>query len=158
MPDVGIEFFYFLLAFVLALFAVLLFLRMAGQHSRDKSHYRTLLSKPRTRLEPFEDEFVSILTYEDRYRPFTDILGLVLQKFPARRFSDDPDFCSAVRFLALAAFRPADRVAAESAMCAVVYLFLDDPEVEYRCREELSPLLDAFLTSLVPESNPPEGV
>lgn len=111
---------------------------------------RLLLNQPSEDLESIQ-RLVPVLIFEDQYPAFCEILGLVFERFPIKRFEESPDFHRALHYVTESAFRQVDSRHLKAAMCEVVRLFLDDPDVEYSCRPLLSVLVDQFLHEIEEE-------
>ena len=95
-----------------------------------------------------EDHAALLLLLEDRFPSFLAILSAVSQEFDVENFLSQEDFSGAFLELRDATFAGAPESTARAAMCHIVRCFLADPEVEFRCREPLSRLVDQFLTEL----------
>jgi len=114
----------------------------------DSTLLRTTLAEPDLDFEPFSEELASLLVFEGEYPAFLDILGLVFRKFSVARFSSNPEFRSGMEFLGRAPFQETNPQAVQSAICALVYALLEDPDVEYGCRPELHELVDDLLQQI----------
>ncbi len=113
---------------------------------------RLLLGQPSDELES-RQRLVPILIFEDQFPAFCEILGLVFERFPIERFDRSPDFHRALHYVSESAFQQVDARHLKAAMCEVVRLFLDDPDVEYNCRPLLSVLVDQFLREIEAEDH-----
>ncbi len=108
---------------------------------------QVMLAKPRMPRDQL-DYLVPLLVYEESYPRFCEIVSLVLQHFPLERFLTGQEFRSALVFLRKAAFSEPGRESVTTAMSVLVSSFLSDPDVEYRCRSQLRPLVDLFLQEI----------
>ncbi len=129
------------LAFFLALFL------LRRRWNTRATRLRLLLSQPSEDLESIQ-RLVPVLIFEDQFPSFCEILGLVFERFPIQRFDKSPDFHRALHYVTESAFQQVDSRHLKAAMCEVVRLFLDDPDVEYNCRPLLSVLVDQFLREI----------
>ena len=89
-----------------------------------------------------------LLVYEKEYPSFTNILSMVLSKFPLERFTGEDDFQNALVYLRDSVFISPNREQIVSAMCQVVSSLVRDPDVEYTCREHIHPLVENFLEEI----------
>ncbi len=136
-----------LLIFALALIALGIFLFIGRRRSAaSPGELRRLLDSARDG-ESLEDSqhLVPLLLYEDRFPAFCKILGLVLKQFPLQRFLQRSDFRQELEFLAANPFSDTDSKDPIPAMIVVIEVFLSDPDVEYRCRPRLRPLVNQFI-------------
>lgn len=95
--------------------------------------------------EFYSELLVPLLVYEEKYPSFGSILALVLEHFHPAYFMHQPKFREAIYALRDSVFLECDATQIISQMSRVVQIFLEDPEVEYRCRPRLSELVDQFL-------------
>ena len=136
-----------LLIFALALIALGIFLFIGRRRSAaSPGELRRLLDTARDG-ESLEDShhLVPLLLYENRFPAFCKILGLVLKQFPLQRFLQRSDFRQELEFLAGNPFSDTDSKDPIPAMVVVIEVFLSDPDVEYRCRPRLRPLVNQFI-------------
>lgn len=138
--------YFHLLLITLAAAAALLAIFLARRRWNSRpTRLRLLLEGEGTE---YSQRLVSLLVFEEEFPNFCEILGLVLERFPLSRFESEPEFQAALEFLDHAACQPAAGERRKAAMCHIVRSFLDDPDVEYRCRPRLSPLVDQFLVEI----------
>lgn len=98
--------------------------------------------------ELYSEYVVPLMVYEERYPSFGKIVSLVLGHFPLIRFLRQESFQSALVFLREAAFQPAGEKQTARCMSVVIQSFLEDPDVEYRCRRQLPALVREFLNEI----------
>jgi hypothetical protein len=108
----------------------------------------TFASLPSSRPGLEEDYFLPILVHETRYPSFTKILALVFNQFGSQRFLADPRVREAFDALRSAAFERSHPKRVISDMSLIVRTLISDPDVEYRLREDLPPLIELFLAEL----------
>lgn len=106
---------------------------------------------PGKRKEAYHDLIMPLMIYEEAYPAFGEILAAVLDRFSLDHFRRDPEFETALKYLADSALSKRREDAVVAAMSTIVKLFLADPEVEYRCRPELGALIDRFLKEIESE-------
>ncbi len=138
-----------------ALTLLLLGFSLRRRWTRRPTRLRQLLSK-KSRDPAYTEFLVPLLVFEERYPSFSAILGLVLERFPLASFMRDKEFRSALTFLSEAAFRDVNEESLRTAMCELVRHLLQNPDVEYECRAELSTLVERFLYEVV-EGNLEKG-
>jgi hypothetical protein len=95
-----------------------------------------------------QDYFLPVLVHEIRYPSFGKILALVFNHFGPERFLSNPEFKDAFEALRTAAFEKRHPKKVVADMSLIVRAFLSDPEVEYRFRKDLPPLVDLFLMEI----------
>ncbi len=137
-----------LLIFTAALLLLTLMLVIRRRQRTEPTILQKMLAKP----EVTEDQLkylVPLLVYEESYPRFCEIVSLVLQHFPLERFLRGKEFRSALAFLEESAFAESSHQSVTTAMSVLVSSFLSDPDVEYRCRSQLRPLVDLFLEEIV---------
>lgn len=91
------------------------------------------------------EHLVPLMVYEEDYPTFGNIVKLVLENFPLKRFLQEKDFEKALTYLNGSVFKSADPRDLAWAMCQIVNTFISDPDVEYRCRPHLKALVNQFL-------------
>ena len=96
-------------------------------------------------LELDQEYLVPLVSYEDAYPAFGNIIRLVLESFPLGRFLKDNDFEEALVSLRNSVFQSSHPQELVSTMCEIVNTFVKDPDVEYGCRPHLEVLVNQFL-------------
>ena len=91
---------------------------------------------------------VPLLVYEEPYPRFCEIVSLVMENFPLERFLAEEEFRTALDALTDSMFSKSGTQGTRTAMSVVVSSFLSDPDVEYRCRTQLRPLVELFLKEI----------
>lgn len=145
MPGTFLEF--LLISVAAALFLIGAFLLRRRWTARP-TRLRLLLEGESRRIAGVEEILLPLLVYEDDFPSFTEIMGLVLETFPLSRFLGNAQFREALTFLDKAVYDNGGAIHLRAAMCQVVRVFLEDPDVEYHCRPHLSRLVDSFLEEL----------
>jgi len=96
------------------------------------SRLRLLLTRPDGKLpDSAVEALIPVLLLEERRRCFTEITGIVLSRYPLRRFTRRKAFAEALDFLGRAAYANPGSPAMDSAMCEIVRCFLEDSDVEF---------------------------
>jgi len=101
-----------------------------------------------TKDELCHEYLAPLLLYEEEYPSFTNILSMVLSKFPLERFTGEDDFQEALVYLRDSVFKSPNREQIVSAMCQVVSGLVRDPDVEYTYRERIHTLVENFLEEI----------
>ena len=96
----------------------------------------------------YHDYLVPLLVYEENYPSFMNILGTVLTKFPLEYFLQEENFKSGLVNLRNGVFHSSNEQTISQTMSLIVNVFLSDPDVEYRCRRRLKPLIRQFLKEI----------
>ncbi len=110
---------------------------------------RAVLGTRNPRIDPVDlEELAALLLYEESYPAFSELLGLVLSRFPLERLQRKTRFRENLAYLAEATLGQASQQEIEDAMCRVIGTLLEDPDVEYYCRPELQTLIDRFIHDL----------
>ena len=136
-----------LLISLAALFLLALMMVLRHRSRTEPSKLQEMLAEPKIP----EDQLgylVALLVYEDSYPRFCEIVSLVLEHFSLERFLKGQEFRTALMFLQNSAFSKSSRQSVTTAMSVLVSSFLSDPDVEYRCRSQLRPLIDLFLQEI----------
>jgi len=134
------------IAFTAALALLLLtFLLKKPWQGKTKGILGLLNHRHTPRDQSNEEYLLPLLVYEEAYPAFGEILGLVLEQFPIKRFLNIEEFEKALYYLSVSVFHTAERKDLISAMSVVVTTFIRDPDVEYHCRPHLKPLVNQFL-------------
>lgn len=101
-----------------------------------------------TERETYREYLIPLMLYEEECPSFGRILSLVLGHFPLSRFLREEQFQSALTFLRDSAFQPFEGRRVAPSMAVVVRFLMEDPDVEYQCRKQLSGLLHQFLQEI----------
>ncbi len=136
-----------LLIFITALLLLALILVIRRRNPAEPSQFQEMLAEPRIPEDQLK-YLVPLLVYEESYPRFCEIVSLVLEHFPLERFLEGKEFRTALVFLENSAFSESSRQSVTSAMSVLVSSFLSDPDVEYRCRSQLRPLVELFLQEI----------
>ena len=136
-----------LLIFLAALLLLALMLVVRRRNRTEPSKLQEMLAKPRIPEDQLK-YLVPLLVYEESYPRFCEIVSLVLEHFPLERFLEGQEFRTALVFLQNSVFSESSRQSVTTAMSVLVSSFLSDPDVEYRCRSQLGPLVDLFLQEI----------
>ena len=136
-----------LIIFLAALLLLALMLVFRHRSRTEPSKLQEMLAEPKVP----EDQLgylVPLLVYEESYPRFCEIVSLVLEYFSLERFLKGQEFRTALVFLQDSAFSKSSRQSVTTAMSVLVSSFVSDPDVEYRCRSQLWPLVDLFLQEI----------
>lgn len=141
-----------LIAAAALLFLLLLFLVRQKQIGR-RSPLERALSNSKGAAKTHQDLLMSLLVLEEQYPIFGRIAALVIERCGIRRLIRHPDFIEPARYLAQAAFSE-QQSSVRGALCHMVRGFLEDPDIEYKCRPELAGLIDQFIEEIDLEQRP----
>ena len=138
-----------LLAFAAAVAFVLVQLLLQKRRQTRPSRLYSLVNQSSSADGPlYHDYLVPLLVYEEDYPSFMNILGTVLTRFPLERFLQEETFKNALADLRNGVFRSSNEQTIIQTMSLIVNVFLSDPDVEYRCRRRLKPLVHQFLKEI----------
>ena len=138
-----------LLAFTAAVAFVLIQLLLQNRRQTRPSRLYSLVRQSSSADgQLYHDYLVPLLVYEEDYPAFMNILGTVLTRFPLERFLQEEPFKNALADLQNGVFQSSNEQRIIQTMSLIVNAFLSDPDVEYRCRRRLKPLIYQFLKEI----------
>ncbi|MFQ5740505.1 MAG: hypothetical protein ACE5JX_15980 [Acidobacteriota bacterium] len=127
-------------------------LRLKSRYSRP-TRLQLLLARDDLRQKQlYIEHLVPLMVYEEVYPSFGEILALVLDRFTLTQLLEDESLRSALSFLRDSVCQSSNGGRIKSAMCQIVRGFVGDPDIEYVCRPQLSPLVDRFLDEINDEA------
>lgn len=119
------------------------------RRSQPRQPLQLLLETPQPTLDQQDVQtLLPLLLLENDFPAFSEILSLVLARFPLSRFLAQDEFRSALTEAQRHALQSGNPSLFVWAMCRIVQTFLEDPDVEFETRPHLSGLVDKFLNEV----------